>query len=257
MKKFLLVLAASAALSAGVFAQEIDSDINQIALTKEDSRFHADLHLGFPMYFGTSALVNTTYKGAWASYEHLPADIMELGRDTKSTDFMDTQIGRNFVYGLEMASLHFTADESPLDISLGLRWTFMDFTFKDPGITLRPVNGTYLPSLIALEASDYDGKKSKIHATYLGVPLRFTFQADDVRAFVGASAEYRVGGYTKYKNPKHRAPHSGIFSPFRATVEAGVSYKTLGLFVSYGLTPLFPEELSDARTLSFGIIFGR
>ena len=78
-----------------------------------------------------------------------------------------------------------------------------------------------------------------------------------MRAFVGASAEYRVGGYTKYKNPKHRAPHSGIFSPFRATVEAGVSYKTLGLFVSYGLTPLFPEELSDARTLSFGIIFGR
>lgn len=241
MKKIMLVLAAFAALSMGAFAQDLDSDINEISLTKEDSPFHADLHLAAPMYFGTSVLVNPTNKGAWAMYDKI----------------QEMQTGKNFVYGLEMASVHFFADGSPLDISLGLRWTFMDFTFKDSSITLREAGDYFVPVPIKLENAGYDGKKSKIHANYLGIPLRFSFQADDFRAFVGASAEYLVSGYTKYRNPKFRQGASGIFNSFRATVEAGVTYKSLGFFVNYGLTPLFPEALSDARTLTFGVVLGK
>ena len=92
MKKIMLVLAAFAALSMGAFAQDLDSDINEISLTKEDSPFHADLHLAAPMYFGTSVLVNPTNKGAWAMYDKI----------------QEMQTGKNFVYGLEMASVHFS-----------------------------------------------------------------------------------------------------------------------------------------------------
>ena len=48
-----------------------------------------------------------------------------------------------------------------------------------------------------------------------------------------------------------------MFNRFRATVEAGVQYGILGFYANYGLTTLFPDSLSDARTLTFGIVLGR
>jgi hypothetical protein len=47
-----------------------------------------------------------------------------------------------------------------------------------------------------------------------------------------------------------------LFNPIRASIEGGFSYGNLGVFVQYGLTPLFPANLSDARTLTFGLLLG-
>lgn len=245
MKKLILALAAFAALSAGAFAQDLDMEsFNEIPLSKDGSRIETDLGLGFPMYFGASTLVNPTYKGEWAAAEKLMPGFQEM------------QIPRSFVYGLDMVSLGFKMDGVPVEASLSLRWTFMDFTFKNTAYTFREVGHTYLPSPIDVETVSYDGKKSKIHANYLGVPLRVKLNVGKGFVYAGASAELFISGYTKYKNPKVRTSNNGIFSPFRATVEAGFGYGGLGFFVNYGLTPLFPVELSDARTLSFGLVLG-
>ena len=245
MKKILLALAALTAFSLGVSAQDLDIEgFNEIPLSKEGSKIETDLGFGFPMYFGASTLINPSYTGEWAAAEKLVPG------------FMDTQIPRNFVYGLDMLTLNIRVDGAPLDFSLGLRWTFMDFTFKNPGYTLRQIGQTYLPYAIDVETPSYDGKKSKLHANYLGVPLRVKFNAGKGFIYAGASAELLISGYTKYKKPRVRTNNNGIFSPFRATVEAGFGYEGLGFFVSYGLTPLFPAELSDAHTLSFGLTMG-
>ena len=74
--------------------------------------------------------------------------------------------------------------------------------------------------------------------------------------YAGASAELLTSGYTKYKRPKRRTMAKDIFSPFRATVEGGFCWGPLGVFAMYGLTPLFPSDLSDARTLTRGLILG-
>jgi len=252
MKKILLVLAAFAALSAGLGAQDINTDMNQIQLTKEGSRIETDLHYGFPMYFGWSSLTDVNYKGAW----QLPDWDVVSGSDARH--FLATKTGKNFVYGLEMVSLHFSKPDGLLDVSLGLRWTFMDFTLSNSALTFRKGSSdVYIPYPIELEASGYDGRKSKIHANYLGVPLRLTLDCGKVKPFLGVSAEYLVSGYTKYKFPKHHQDAAPVFNRFRATVEGGIYYGVLGFFVNYGLTPLFPESLSDARTFTFGIIFGR
>ena len=117
MKKMLLLLAALT-LSAAAFAQdrEIDleslEDLNKIEIAS-GGKVETDLNLAFPMYFGASALVGTNYKGEWTA--------------VNNTHFLDMRTAKNFVYGLQLADLRIRYNA--LDVSLGLRWTFMDFTF--------------------------------------------------------------------------------------------------------------------------------
>ena len=250
MKKLFLLLALSA-LCVGALAQDLDLDINQITLSQENAAIESELEFFLPMYFGWTALTGVNYKGSW-DY---------LGRD----NFLDTRTGKNFVYGLEMAAVHFSKPGGNWDVSLGLRWTFMDFTLRDSQVTFRKVlpvtttnlagNGNvYYPYPIQAENANYNGRKSKIHGSYIGIPLRITYKTGDARIFAGASAEYLLKGYSKYRSPKNRQDVTPMFNRFRATIEAGVSYSSLGIFVLYGLTPLFPAELSDARTLTIGLL---
>lgn len=253
MKKLFILLALSA-ICTGALAQDLDLDINQISLSREDAAVEAELEFALPMYFGWTALTGVNYKGAW-DYPGRP-------------DFLDTRTGKNFVYGLEMAAVHFSKPGGSWDVSLGLRWTFMDFTLRDSQWTFREIpyiyaffdatpnvsGKAYLPYSIKTETPDYNGRKSKIHGNYIGVPLRITYKVGDARVFAGASAEYLLSGYSKYRSPKNRQDVTPMFNRFRATIEAGVSYSSLGIFVLYGLTPLFPAELSDARTLTIGLL---
>lgn len=255
MKKLMILLAALTAFAAAAAAQDQIVDLNDFSLSKEDAKIETHLHVAFPMYFGWSTLTNLNYKGAW-----------DLGG--AQHNFLDTQIGKNFVYGLEMAAIHFSSADGPLDVSLGLRWTFMDFTLANSQYTFRKVvpnlttaemhfTDTYFPFYIKNEAANYDGRKSKIHGNYLGVPLRMTLHYGKARVFVGASAEYLISGYTKYKHPKYRQDVTPMFNRFRATVEGGFYWGILGVFANYSLTPLFPDTLCDAHTFTFGLVLGR
>ncbi len=243
MKKLIVVITTLAALAAGAYAQDVDleslEDLNKIEISKEGAPVSTELRLAFPMYFGASVLTQVDYRGEWAAFA--------------PTKFLDMQTAKNFVYGLQLADLHI--QHNLLDVSFGLRWTFMDFTFTHPELTLRG-SKVMVPSLIVNERADYDGKKSKIHASYFGVPVRVGLDFGRAEVYVGASAEFLTGGYTKYKHPKYRQKVEGVFNPFRATVEGGFSYGNLGVFVMYGLTPLFREELSSARTFTFGLLLG-
>ena len=252
----MILLAALTAFAAVAAAQDREIDLNEysdFSLSKPDAKIETHLHIAFPMYFGWSTLTNVNYKGAWAVY---------------NSDFLQTDLGKNFVYGLEMAAIHFSSADGPLDVSLGLRWTFMDFTLDNSQTTFRKAfpnlttgemhfTDTYFPFPIKAEAANYDGRKSKIHGNYLGIPLRMTLHYGKARVFVGASAEYLISGYTKYKHPKFRQDVTPMFNRFRATVEGGFYWGILGVFANYGLTPLFPDTLSDAHTFTFGIILGR
>lgn len=246
MKKMILTLAVLASAVTAVSAQDREIDLeqldnlNKIEITGADARVEANLGLVFPMYFGTSILSGIDYKGDWASYGAM--------------DFLQMRSAKNFVYGLQIASLNISYEA--LDVSLGLRWTFMDFAFKDPRFTLRPVNKVYLPTAIEQENPAYDFNKSKIHASYFGIPLRVGVNFGKAKVYVGGSVELLTNGYTKYKRPKNRQQAKGIFNPFRATVEGGFAWGGLGIFVMYGLTPLFPDTLSDTRTVTLGVTLG-
>ncbi len=248
MKRLLISIAACLVALFPLAAQESSEDKkidrDGIELTS-GSKTELKLHVAFPMYFGETALLGVNYKGPWAGTEY--------------GNFLDTKLYQNFVYNLEMAGLHMTSKKSPLIVSLGLRWSFMDFSLSDTSVTFDGSESassvTYLPT--AITAAGYDGKKSKIHASYIGVPLRLAVKIGDKgKVFAGVAGEYLVKGYAKYRAPRTRTTTDTLFSPWRASVEGGVSYAGIGIWVSYGLTPLFPSECSDARTLSFGLTLG-
>ena len=146
----------------------------------------------------------------------MDADYKGSWEGTGYGDFLDTRLHQNFMFNIEMFGVRWCSRGIPFEANLGVRWSFMNFS------------------------------SSKIHASYIGAPLRFVFRfGRQCRVYAGASAEYLVHGHT-----------NTLFSPFRATVEGGVAYAGVGLFASYGLTPLFLPSCSDAKTFSFGIVVG-
>ena len=255
MKKLILAIAALA-FSCAAFAQdrEIDlqdwDDFNKIELSKGRTRVESNLTFAFPMYFGWTTLTNINYKGTWST--------------SKLPDFLNFDTGKNFVYGLELLGMDIRY--GALGVNFGIRWTFMDFTFKNSDISMgqmtatNPADGTqysyYTPYVISKYIPNYDFKKSKIHASYFGIPVRLSLNFGKATVYAGGSVEFLTNGYAKYRAPKSKTQMKGLFNSFRATVEGGFSYGNLGMFVQYGLTPLFPASLSDARTLTFGILLG-
>lgn len=244
MKKIILTIALLAA-SAAAFAQdrEIDleswDDFNKVELSHAGTRVESNLSFAFPMYFGWSSLTNVNYKGSFAS---------------TNTPFLDMNLGRSFTYGLTLLDVNLRY--GALGFSMGLRWTFMDFAFENTDYTIRPDGGSYSPVLIKSIDPSYDGRKSKLHTNYFGIPARLSLNFGKATIYGGASVEYLVNGFAKYKNPKGKMQMNPLFNRFRATVEGGFSYGNLGVFVQYGLTPLFRQDLSDARSLTFGILLG-
>lgn len=239
----LAAFSASAQDAGSVLDYSAWDDFNKVEFFQNDHHVETSLSFALPMQFGTSILTDVNYQGEWRAAE------------VTCPDFLQLETPRNFVYSLEMVSMRMRSGIA--ELSLGLRWTYMNFTFSDQTFTLRQELGrTYVPFPIALENPTYNYSKSKLFASYLGIPVRFSLHSGKAKFYAGASAELLMDGYTKYKHPKVRQPAPGLFNKFRATVEAGVSLYGVGLFVNYGFTPLFPERLSDARTLTFGLTLG-
>jgi hypothetical protein len=243
MKKIILTIAVLAMAANSAFAQdrEIDlqrlDDFNKIELSKAGTHVESNLSFAFPMYFGWNALTNINYKGDWSRI---------------NSNFLDMSLRRSFTYGLQLLDMNLRY--GPLGFSIGLRWTFMDFTFENSFTTIRQSGDSYFPIIIT--EPNYTGKKSKIHANYFGIPARLSVNFGRATLYAGASAEYLINGFAKYKHPKSKIQMNGLFNRFRVTVEGGFSYGNLGVFVLYGTTPLFRPDLSDARTLTFGILLG-
>ena len=251
MKKLILAIAALA-FSCAAFAQDREIDLeewdnfNKIELSKGRTRVESNLTFAFPMYFGWSSLTNINYKGEWMAARMLTNGL--------AGDFLDMNLGRSFTYGLTLLGVNLRY--GALGVSMGLRWSFMDFVFENNHVTIRPEGNTYVPKNPYHIDPSYDGRKSKLHANYFGIPLRVSLNFGKATIYGGASAEYLVNGFAKFKQPKNKMQMNSLFNRFRVTVEGGFSYANLGVFVQYGLTPLFRQDLSDARTLTFGLLLG-
>ncbi len=196
-------------------------------------RVESNLRVLFPMYFGLSTMFNDNSK------------------------VLESILYKNFYYSLELANLRFSSRRRHIETSFGIRFTFMDYALNNTDITFRKdAGGIYQPFPIIAENSKYDGSKSKIHATYVGVPFKLAYKAGRGRVYIGASADYLINGYTKYKKPAYRENANDLFKRFRATVEAGFSYGIIGVFANYGITSLFPDDWSGANSFTVGLAIG-
>ena len=231
MKKIIVVLAAITLAIAPAAAQKIDYDGLEL---RSGKGVDSNLRVAFPMFFGFS-----------------------MPRGADSATCPQNKFFQSFYYGLEMASIRFASPNSPIEFSLGLRWTFMDIAFEDTSVTYRPSSeGGYKTVPIIEESATYDGTKSKVHANYLGIPARLYFTAGKAKLYAGASADYMIKGWTKYRNPGYREYCNDLFNRFRASAEAGASYGIIGIFANYSFTPFFTESISKSGVISFGLTLG-
>lgn len=240
MKKIIACLTVLAAMASAASAQDIDY-LRGLELN-EGKKVKTSLKAAFPMQFGMSSLMNISYNSPRM-------------REIASEDMLATSLPKSFFYSFELLGINFSSAGSPVEVNLGLRFSFLDIAFKRPDYTFREREGEVIPILIRQENPDYNSGKSKVHANYIGVPLRFIYNVDKVKFHAGASAEYLIKGYTKYKAPSKRSDINGLFNSFRGTVEGGITYGPWGIYVNYALTPVFDPAISNANTFTVGLSF--
>ena len=94
-----------------------------------------------------------------------------------------------------------------------------------------------------LEANAALGWEFMRGATYFGLPVRLAVKPGGRwKLFAGITPALRVN-------------RSSTVNPYRLSATAGFSYRTVGLWASYGITPMYLDT-PGPRTLSFGVVLG-
>lgn len=187
--------------------------------------------------FGFNILTDAGYYGLWE------------GRG----DFLDMNGWKSIRVAWEPASVSVALDrKAHVSLVAGIRILADNFTFSRPYTLVTNDAGAAVP----LEIDGYV-KKSKLTATYIGLPVRLSFLVGNSLHITGyASGDLLLGGHTKYKKPKVKGTVT-CFSPWRISVGGSITYSNLGVYCEYSATPLFEAGTgSDTRTISVGFRFG-
>lgn len=165
-------------------------------------------------------------------------------------DFLDVRAGNSFHFGITPIGLSVGLDRRRrFEFSTGLRYTVDNYRLSDNTITL----GREADRVVPLEL-DNSADKSKMRITSLGIPLQFSFSP--VRhlqiALVGY-CDFVLGTRTIYKKPKVRSELYGV-NTFQFGIGGSVSYHGIGVYVRYGVTPLFESGKGPStHPVSFGV----
>lgn len=135
--------------------------------------------------------------------------------------------------------------------SAGLQAICNNYVFADKVSLYMDGNRKIMPYVL-----DGNIRKSKLTACYLGIPVSLTFRLDrKVQLEVGGYVNYLLDAYTKYKKPINRNSIGGL-NQMQAGLSANVTYDGFGVYMEYGLTPLFDlRNGPEAHTMTLGILF--
>ena len=110
--------------------------------------------------------------------------------------------------------------------------------------------------MIRPEALEPSIKKSKLSVGYFGIPAGIVFSAQRLNISLYASGELLSASRLKYKKPKEKRNAPGI-APWRWTVGGSITYRKIGIYANYALTPLFKQAAGpETHTLSLGVHLG-
>ena len=172
------------------------------------------------------------------------------GYPPEAGDFLDVKGGNSFHFGITPVGLSVALDRKRrFEFSTGLRYTVDNYRLSDNSITLGREGGMIVPLPL-----DEKADKSKLRITSLGIPLQFSFEpVRQLRVAVVGYCDFTLGSNAIYKKPKEKSSLSGV-NPFRFGFGGSVSYRGFGLYVRYGVTPLFKSGAGPAcHPVSFGV----
>lgn len=283
MKRILILVAAAAGFCASAMAQEMERDtvvVDTLAQPADSSMYiradHGALRLDLAG-FGIT-LVPRDGKGVKADFkkekQYFPSRVSVTGgvpvdvgfNVLTDVDYKDAWAGKgDFLSMKTYKSIHISTDivglriacfkHDVLSLNPAIRFTVDNYRFSDPKWTFTgDGNGNMIPKDLT-EEMPKGVQKSKAVATYVGIPFRVTLQpVTDLRLTAEAGADLLLRAHSKYAFPKEKETLSG-FNRWRATVGASLTYRRVGVYCLYYLTPLF-ENGSGTRPLTVGLRFG-
>ena len=203
------------------------------------------------------------YEAHWAGID---IGMNMLMNDEMSTDFTNHQYWENNI--IQSTSIHLNILEYKIPIfkqylglTTGFGWHINSYSFKDNYVLF---SNDSIVSASMDEQQEYDQNYLTVH--YLSVPLLLDFSTkvkgkNSFYLCAGVVGSVRVGSKTtlkgdyangdKFKNTRRSKFNLNPIA-VDATVRAG--YNGIGIFASYGLTPLFQKDKTVAiYPLRFGL----
>lgn len=188
--------------------------------------------------WGVTRLTDSPYYGNW----------------TDQGDFLRLS-GKSNSLSIEPISCHLLLDRKGiLWINTGICTTWDHYYFFNP-ITLVNNDRGYLMPMHIEEGI----KRTQMNAFYLGAFFGLAFRIGDVKIGANASPEvlcYSESRYRTTEKVRHKTEIQGL-NPVRLKVGATMMMDCLGVYVDYGLNPIFKEGSgNDARMVSIGLKVG-
>lgn len=164
--------------------------------------------------------------------------------------FLDQKLGNSFHCAASVMQVQVALNKSrTLYFATDLRFAVDNYRLADAGIRLGYEKGRLLP--VAL---DEPADKSKFVTSSLGIPIRLIYKPfKHFQASVIAYSDFGIELTSLHKKPRVEYELSGLRT-YQFGVGGTVSYYGIGIFASYGVTPLFKKHAGpECHTFSFGI----
>lgn len=184
--------------------------------------------------FGFTKLVGVDYSGYAA--------------DEKG--FLDQKLGSSVHVAASALQVQVALNRSrTLFFATDLNFSVDNYRLSDAGIRLGYEQGRLLP--VAL---DGQADKSKFVTSSIGIPLRLIYKPfRNFQVSATAYSDFGIELTSLHKKPKVQYELSGLRT-YQFGVGCSVSYCGIGVFVRYGVTPLFKKGVGpECHALSFGI----
>lgn len=175
------------------------------------------------------------------------------GYDAPDHDFLEQRFGKSIHFGFRFLNFGVALDRRrSLYFRTGVHLMCDNYVFSR-NITVERDGDRIVPVEL-----DRDYKKSKLMTASLGIPVQLCYTTRyDLHMSVLAYGDVVINAHTKYKKPKTKSNFSGV-DPWQLGVGATLSFRGIGLYAKYGLTPLFRNGTAPkAFPLTVGLYFGR
>ncbi|MBN2775208.1 MAG: outer membrane beta-barrel protein [Prolixibacteraceae bacterium] len=175
-------------------------------------------------------------------------------------EFMDLNIAKSITVNLNFAEWTFRNNANNFALVTGAGFSFMDFAFDNPDLTIVKENGLIEPFYHGLA----NPKKSKLNVTYLTVPLmlelKTPFHLISTRVYIagGVIGGLHLGSHTKYKNKHDKFKDQSTFNvnQFKYDLTARIGFGDFWIFANYSMVPLFETNKGpELYPLTIGVSF--
>lgn len=206
-----------------------------------------------PHWAGLEFGMNMFHKSDYSAYTNIEPAVPE--------NFMDLHYGKSVTVNLNFAEWAFKNEAQNFGLVTGLGFSFMDFTF-DRDITIAKQENTGLLIPVSLDPEGL--KKTKLNVTYLTAPLMLELKtplrmgSSRLYLAAGVIGGVNIGSHTKYKYPNDKEKSRSNFNlnPFKYDLTGRIGFGDFCVFVNYGMTPMFKENLGpELHPVTFGFSF--